>query len=214
EIARMPVAPVSELMLVGHTEDGRQIRVAWFDHFRFDGPAVPVLALSDELIGRLFSGVELRPAWRLGDRRLEQDAIDFWTRLNLLPPGADPEQRAGELAAIAYKDGRVAGVTTIALARMEQVRARLGMMRGAVDPEHRRSGVGLALLFFTRPLIERWSMDHPEERVAGLGAVMQTPDLAAWEAQPYWPKTGFGLIGFAPDGNQVRVSWFRDFRLD
>jgi GNAT superfamily N-acetyltransferase len=170
--------------------------------------------MSDDSNSELAPGCDLRPAWRRRDPTIEADAIDFWTRLNLLPPKVDPEQRARELAAVAYVGDRIAGVTTVALARVEQVRARLGLLRGAVDPEFRRRHVGLALLFFTRALIERWSMEHPHERVAGLGAVIQNPDLAAWEKQPYWPKSRFGLIGFAPDGNQIRVSWFEDFRLD
>jgi len=170
--------------------------------------------MSKDRTGELAPGFDLHPAWRRDDRQIELDAIAFWTRLNLLPPDVDPEQRARELAAIAYKDGRIAGVTTIALTRVEQVRARLGMLRGAVDPEFRRSHVGMALFFFTRALIEQWSMEHPQERVAGLGAVLQSPDLAAWEKQPFWPISRFGLIGFAPDGHQIRVSWFEDFRLD
>ena len=36
EMYRMPVAPPWPLTLVAYTHDGRQVRVAWFDHFRFD----------------------------------------------------------------------------------------------------------------------------------------------------------------------------------
>lgn len=160
------------------------------------------------------AGYDLRPAWRLGDSRIEADAIAFWRRLDILPGNVKPEERARELAAAAYKDGRIVGVTTAALARLEQVRARFAMLRGAVDPEHRRSRVGFALAFYTRELIERWSMDNPEERVAGLGAVIESPDLVALQKQPFWPMSRFCLIGFTPEGRQVRVSWFEHFRLD
>jgi hypothetical protein len=32
----MPVWPVWPLSLVGYLNDGRQVRVCWFDHFLFD----------------------------------------------------------------------------------------------------------------------------------------------------------------------------------
>jgi len=36
DFTRLPVWPESELMLVGYDDQGRQVRAAWFDHFRFD----------------------------------------------------------------------------------------------------------------------------------------------------------------------------------
>jgi hypothetical protein len=159
-------------------------------------------------------GYDIRPAWRLDDARIEADATAFWRRLDILPPDVTPEVRAKELGAVAYKDGRIVGVTTAGIVRLEQVRARLAMLRGAVDPEHRRSYLAQALALYTRELVERWSMAHPEEKVAGLGAIIESPDLVARQKQPFWPMTRLGLIGFTADGRQIRVSWFVDFRLD
>jgi len=160
------------------------------------------------------AGYDMRPAWRLDDPEIAAEAIAFWRRLDILPPDVAPEDRARELGAVAYQDGRIVGVTTARLARLDQVRARLAMLRGAVDPDHRRSRVGFAMLLYTRELIERWSMANPHERVAGLGAVIESPDLVVRQKQPYWPTPRLGLIGFTPDGRQIRVSWFEDFRLD
>lgn len=36
EMYRMPVAPPWPLTLVAYTHDGKQVRVAWFDHYRLD----------------------------------------------------------------------------------------------------------------------------------------------------------------------------------
>lgn len=158
-------------------------------------------------------GYDLRPAWRLGDARIEADAIAFWNRLGILPPGVIPEERAKELALIAYKDGSVVGVTTLQPALFEPLRVRLAMLRGAVDPDHRRSHVGLALLLGTCRLIERWAAEHQDEQLAGVGAVIEAPELAAGQKQPFWPRTRLGLIGYTPDGRQIRMSWFEHYRL-
>lgn len=74
--------------------------------------------------------------------------------------------------------------------------------------------MGFALAVYSRDLTERWSYDHPDERVAGLGAIVESSDLVARQREPFWPQTRFGLAGYTRDGRQILVSWFEDFRLD
>ena len=162
----------------------------------------------------LIPGFELRPAWRLDDARVEADAIAFWRRLAVLPPDIAPEQRARDLIAVAYRDDRIVGVHTATIERVEQVRVRLAMLRSAVDPDYRRTHVSMALTLYSRALLERWSRDNPHERLAGLGAVLESEQLAARGREPWWPQTRFILAGFLPDGRQLRISWFEDFRVD
>ena len=156
---------------------------------------------------------DLQPAWRLEDPQIERDAIDFWTRTGILPPDVTPQERATELVAVAYKDGRIVGVITATVGRLAQVRARLAFLRSAVDLDHRRGHIGLVLYLYVRDLLERWSAEHPEERLAGLGAFIESKELAERARRGNGP-TRMGLIGFTPDGRQIRVCWFRDFRLD
>ena len=162
----------------------------------------------------MIPGFELRPAWRLNDARIEADAIDFWRRLAILPGDVAPEQRAKELISVAYRDDRVVGVHTATIERVEQVRARLAMLRSAVDPEFRRTRVSMAMTLYSRPLLERWSRDNPHERLAGIGAILDSELLAKRGKEPWWPQTRFILAGFLADGRQLRISWFEDFRLD
>ena len=62
------------------------------------------------------------------------------------------------------------------------------------------------LATYTRQLLEQWSYDHPEERVAGLAAVIEAAELSDREKQPFWPTTRFGLVGYTRTGRQIRVS--------
>lgn len=170
--------------------------------------------MSEQEARDLAAGFDLRPAWRLDDAAIAADAVAFWTRLNLLPPEVRPEQRAKELVAVAYKDGRIAGVCTAQLARLEQVRARLAMIRSATDPDYRRGYSSQALTIYARELLEAWSKAHPEEKVAGMGAVIQSENLRDRGKEPIWPTTRLTLIGYTPDDNQVRLYWFEHARLD
>lgn len=212
DFTKLPVWPESELAVVGYSEDGHQLRAAWFDHFRYDSDEVhpPLPMVAPEPLG----DVEFRPAWRRDDPRIEADAIAFWKRMQILPADASPEQRARELVLAVYADGRIVAVVTAELGLFAQVRARLAMLRGAVDPALRRSYVGFAMMLKAREILETSSAENPHERLAGLGGIIETPELVAREKQPFWPISGFGVVGFMPDGRQVRVSWFRNFRLD
>jgi hypothetical protein len=211
DFCRVPVWPGSRLGLAGYDDLDRQVRVSWFEHFRFDAQAAPrplprMPALTDD--------IELRPAWRGQDPRVEADAIAFWKRLRLLPADVTPEARAREIVVAAYRGDRIVAVVTAELGVLAQVRARLAMIRGAVDPGERRSHVGFAMLLAARGILERWSAENPDERIAGMGGIIESPDLIAAQGQPYWPVSRMGVIGFTPDGRQIRVSWFEDFRLD
>jgi hypothetical protein len=161
----------------------------------------------------MIPGFELRPAWRLNDTRIEADAVAFWNRLGILPGGVKPEERARELIAVAYKDGEIVGVHSATIGYLEQVRSRLAMLRSAVDPAHRRSRVSMALTLYSRALLERWARDNPEERLGGLGAIVEGRQLAERGKEPWWPQTRFILAGYTDDGRQIRISWFEDFRL-
>lgn len=157
--------------------------------------------------------LELRPAWQLNDEGVERDAIDFWKRLDILPAGVTPEERASELVAAAYRDGQLVGVTTASLNRYEPLRARFAFQRCAVAPQLRRSQIGTALTWFSFSLVEQWSASHPEEKVLGYAGIIESGDLAEFQRLPVWGGR-FGLVGYLADGRQVRVAWFDHARLD
>ena len=212
DFSRLPVWPGSELSLAGHDEQGRQVRVSWFEHFRFDGAPDPKPLPSSPAVTP--PDIEFRPAWRLGDPAIEADAIDFWNRLNILRTNVTPEARAKELVLVAYRNGRIAGVVTADVGVFPQVRARVAMVRGAVDPDLRRSHIGFAMLLSASQILESWSAEHPHERLAGIGGILESRELVAAQSQPYWPQSRLGLIGFTPDGRQIRVAWFPHAKYD
>ena len=213
DLIKLPVWPTSCLSLAGYDQQDRQVRVDWFDHFRFEGEA-PANAYPAEAPPFIPTDVEVRPAWRLGDARIAADAVAFWKRLGNLPTSVTPEERARELVLAAYKGDRIVGVVTADLGMLEQVRARVAMLRGAVDPDLRRSHVAFAMMFGAQRILEAWAAANPHERVAGIGGIIESRQLKAAQNLPYWGPFRFGLIGFTPDGRQIRVAWFEDFRLD
>ena len=212
DFCRLPVWPESELEVVGYDQHGRQIRVRWFEDFRYEeGPPPPPLPA---VPAGPPPGVEVRRAWQANDAEIERDAASFWRRLGNLPADVTPEERAKEVVLAAYSEGRMVGVVTASIGRFEKVRARVAMLRGSVDPDFRRTHVAGAMFIQALGILEAWAAANPAERVAGVGGILESRELASIQRIPYWPQTRFNLIGFTADGRQIRLRWFRDFRLD
>lgn len=160
------------------------------------------------------SSVEIRAAWRREDPELERDVIAFWRRLDILPSGVAPEARAKELCCLSYADGEVVGVSTATIEVLPFLRARFALMRVAVSPEHRRRHLALEILKSTRTVLERWSLEAPQEKVQGVAAVIQAANIEEMKRLPTWPRSGLNLVGYTEDGQQIRVAWFDHARLD
>jgi hypothetical protein len=161
-----------------------------------------------------FAELDVRAAWRLDDAQIEADAVDFWTRLRALPAGTDPWQRAKELVAVAYKDGRLIAMATAVLEWSPHLRARFAVLRGATDPDFRRSHAQLALAVPSRRALERWAIANPDEKLAGGLAFIEPGEWGDFTRLPVWPQSELALVGYLPDGRQVRAAWFDHFRYD
>lgn len=158
--------------------------------------------------------LEVRAAWRRDDPRIEADAIAFWNRIGVLPDGVDPAQRAKELISVAYKDGRLIAVATAVIEHIEFLRARMAVVRGATDPEHRRGGAQLALAVPNHEALRDWSLAHPEEKLAGAIAFVAPGEWGEFARLPVWPEMELELVGYTADNQQVRARWFDHYRLD
>ena len=157
---------------------------------------------------------DVRIAWRRDDPQIEADAIAFWNRVNVLPADVRPEDRVKELVAVAYRDGKIVAVSTAILEFIPKLRARFAVLRGATDPAHRRHGAMWALAVPVRETLERWSLDHPEEKVAGRIGFAEPNAWGDLMKMPVVPISELMLFGYDDLGRQVRGAWFDHFRLD
>lgn len=152
--------------------------------------------------------IVFRAAWRQNDPVLERDAMAFWKQLNLLPSDASAEDRLKELCAVAYSGETVVGVSTASIHHLSFLRSKLAMYRCAVSPDARSGQVATRITLFSRNVLEQWSLAHPEEKLMGLGAVVQSRLLVENQSEAIWPDTKFVFVGYTPAGYQMRVLWF------
>jgi hypothetical protein len=151
--------------------------------------------------------------WQSADETTRLQAVEFWRELNLLPKGEAPERRAAELSVVAHEDDVLVAVATAHLAELPRLRVRLGMFRCAVAPGRRREGYAAELAWRTRDALEAWSAAHREQKLMGMGCLVQGAELSAKKAQPKWPISGMYLVGYTDQGDQIRVVWFKHARV-
>ena len=154
------------------------------------------------------------PAWQRNDAKIAKDATDFWLKLRALPPTVSPEKRLSELCAAAYVGDELVGVSTIELNQSPLLRCRLGLYRCLVSPAHAHRRIVNRLTLYSRALLEKWSKEHPDEKVLGMAAILENPNFDIIAKRPMWRGTNLGLIGYTPEGLQIRLTWFDHARLE
>ncbi len=152
-------------------------------------------------------------AWRKNDARLVTGAKAFWAELgfsqNLV------EGREKELCAVAEIDGRVIGVTTVVLSDSNPLKCYLGFLRCAVSPDFRKHYLATFLTRNSLTIMEYWSLEHPDQKLQGLGFMVEADELGSKAIYPQWAdwNTHYNLIGYTPHGAQMRLAWFRHAQL-
>lgn len=148
------------------------------------------------------------PAWQKNNPALEADAIGFWKAHDMLPAGVDPAARAKDLCGLLRKEGKVIAVSTATIRHMPRFRCRMALYRCAAAPSMRRRPHSKPITEGSRDLLERWALDHPEEKVMAMAAVVESTLLLRQMPSVFWPS-GLVFAGYTPGGQPLYVSWFR-----
>ncbi len=156
------------------------------------------------------SGITLRTAWRANEKELERDAKTFWqSQGQLLPAGVDPDERARELCAVAYRDGQAVGVSTATLEFVPQFRSRMAVYRCAVAKDLvTLPPLSWGITDYSRKVLEQWSLENPNEKVMGLMAIVQARAFIERYPQIVAPLN-MTFTGFTAAGFPIRVAWFK-----
>lgn len=143
--------------------------------------------------------------WRKRDEKLEQDAIALWREQGILPAGVNPEDRAREICCLVYDGSKLAGISTVAIQPYRPLRnMRFGFARVFVSPEFEQQELAIGLATECRRVLEEWSVANPQEKLHGMAAVYQSHKLGRYPIG----KSGLTLVGFTPEGHQIRIAWF------
>lgn len=149
-------------------------------------------------------------AWRKNDPKLEADVMTLWQEMNALPAGEKAEARIKQIAVLVYDDEILAGISSLDIQYFDQLRQKFAFVRELIRPEYRQNLIARTLVKHTREMIEAYALAHPEEAIAGLAAIFQTPHLGK---RAIGLESGMGLVGYTRMHEQVRAGWFEHFMV-
>ena len=204
------VWPETELMFAGYLEDGRQVRLRYFWGAEI-GPALPNSPSLDETRTHeypLEDRYRILPLDETSEVRAE-DVIQFWEREGAMPEPDEARRRAQEVELVAVdRDGSVAGVSTLYLARNAQLRMDLWHYRTFVGEAHRRSNLAAQLIFTNRDRLEERFVTGSDRRAGGLLFELEHEGMKAYFNKALWLPADFTFITENEFGDHVRVHYF------
>lgn len=148
--------------------------------------------------------------WQKNDPGIEQDVFAAWKANNILPAGIDPKKRVKEVCVVAYHGDDIAGISTVEIGYYQPLRQVLAQFRAFTLPAYGRQEIARHLALHCRDTLCQWSLDHPEEKLAGMMAIYQASGMG------HTPVgfSGLTLIGYTERNQQIRVVWFDHARID
>jgi hypothetical protein len=158
--------------------------------------------------------VVFRRAWLGDDSQLKRDAREFWLAAQLTPTMI--ERRINDICAVGYSEGKLAVVSTAIDTHYSFLNSNLLFYRCMVAPEYRQHNLAWRITEYSLSILEKWSLENPQENIRGLMMVIETDKFADGLREPLRSSFGMTLsfVGYSEKSEQRRVIWFKHTRLD
>lgn len=153
--------------------------------------------------------------WRQNDPAAIREARIFWQATQMLYP-EEIEERATQLCALAYSEGRVVAASTGHLFDFSRLRSRFVYYRTMVAADFRRQRLSARLCVYSRDMLAQWAHENPEEKIKGLFIVPQAEEYRTRLGPPIIRRRDLEivLVGYTPGGYQMRIVWFPDATVE
>jgi hypothetical protein len=211
EMERRPEAvwPETELMFAGYLDDGRQVRIRYFEGVAI-GPGLPNSPTLAETRATRYTLEDRYTLEPLGESSTvtHDDVLALWDRERVLRP-AEAERRVHEVLLVASERAEgVVGVSSAYLRRNPQLRMDLWYYRAFVAGAHRMTNLAGLLAVNGRDLLERRFVTGEDARAAGIAYEVENEGLKRYFNKALWLPTDFTFIGENERGDHVRVHYF------
>jgi len=204
------VWPETKLMFAGYLEDGRQVRLRYF----WGAEIAPGLPNSPPIEETRTHDYPLEDRYRIvplheTEEIAADEVIRFWEREGAMPEPDEALRRVEEVGLVAVdRDGSVAAVSTLYLARNAQLRMDLWHYRTFVGEAHRRSNLAAQLIFRNRDRQEERFVSGADGRAGGMLFELEHEGMKAYFNKALWLPADFTFITENEFGDHVRVHFF------
>ncbi len=188
---------------VGYLDDGRQVRIRYFDGARVGRPReVMMPSLPVDHSYRIVPFAEQ-------DAVGADDVIAFWEREGAMLDEDEAERRVDEVQVVGtLPDGELVAVGTAYLKHNEQLLLDLWHYREFVAEKHRASRLGWAMSLVGRDYLRQRYSGGVDTRASGILYEVENEGLKEFMDYGVWPSADFLFIGENSRGDHVRVHYF------
>jgi hypothetical protein len=203
----------TNLIYAGTAPDGAHVRISYFR----EATIAPGMPGSPTQAGWLKEDHSLAAGHRIvllaeTDAVSTDDVLEMWTREDAMPP-AEAQRRVHEVLMVALDESdRVAGVSTVFLARNTQLGLDLWYYRTYVVVDHRMENLSLNLVWASRDHLRDRFVSGEDTRAPGMLMEVENPFLQSYYNTGYWVVSDFSFIGEDELGH-VRVHYFPGARV-
>jgi hypothetical protein len=203
----------TNLIYAGRGADGAHVRISYFR----EATIAPGMPGSPTQAGWLKEDHSLAAGHRIvnlaeTDAVSTDDVLEMWTREDAMPP-AEAQRRVHEVLMVALdSNDRVAGVSTVFLARNMQLGMDLWYYRTYVVVDHRMENLSLNLVWTSRDHLRDRFVSGEDTRAPGMLMEVMNPFLQSYYNTGYWVVSDFTFIG-EDDLGHVRVHYFPGARV-
>lgn len=152
--------------------------------------------------------------WRcISEEQIEQ-VVAFWTGLGILP--SDEAYKRAQQVVIIIKNqiDEVIGISTAFYFQFDKLQAYVYAYRCLIKKEARVVGLETKLTIETKMALEADAKTILKNKPVGMLAVVQNKALKTKCNKAVWPDIELIYIGDTPTGDQYRISYFENARIE
>lgn len=144
---------------------------------------------------------------------IASEVVGIWTN----SAGLDfdeAKRRIQELVIIVRNDSqRIVGVSTASKTFLKQIQNYVYAYRCFILPEFRAPALDTQMIVKSKGFLEKVSLEDHYNKCVGIMVVVQNEVLKLHWRQAIWPGANMMYIGNAPNGDHIRISYFKGARI-
>ena len=153
-----------------------------------------------------YNGYELFDVYRKLEPADLDEIVRFWRGNDALPAGVTEDEarnRAAQVAVAVTRDGQIAALTSVYVAKAPRDGEPYYFYRKFVEPGHRIYLMWREMLAQTYDILKEWEPRHLPRKPHGVIVVPENRKLTRRSVLRAGNKIGFFTVGYLPNGDPV-----------
>lgn len=157
---------------------------------------------------RSIADYSFKVVWRDKSDEVREEALEMWNESGLLSRG-EAVDRLEQMAVAVYYGQKLIGISTIYKSYITQLKSHAYVFRCMILPAFRAPGLDTQLIVKTRDFLETSRPDEEDGTCVGMLMIVRNDTIRKVWRKAIWPGTEMVYIGDTPQGDQMRIYYFK-----